>query len=102
MKLASGVYAAMAGPCFETPAEIRMLATLGADLVGMSTVPEVLAARRAGIAVLGLSMVSNMAAGISETPLSHKEVMEVTQKAAGAFRKLVTAVVARMADNENH
>ena len=99
--LASGVYAAMSGPCFETPAEIRMLATLGADLVGMSTVPEVITARRAGIEVLGLSMVSNMAAGISETPLSHQEVMEATHKAAGAFRKLVTAIVTRLADDEN-
>ena len=78
-ELAEGVYAGLPGPHFETPAEIRMLRTLGADLVGMSTVHETIAARAAGAEVLGVSLVTNMAAGITGEPLSHVEVL-----AAGA------------------
>jgi len=78
VNLRRGVYAALTGPTYETPAEVRMLATLGADAVGMSTVPETVAAVQQGANVLGISMITNMAAGISPTPLSHDEV-----KAAG-------------------
>lgn len=80
--LVEGVYAGMSGPQYETPAEIRMLRTLGADLVGMSTVHEAIAARAAGAQVLGLSLVTNLAAGITGESLSHAEVL-----AAGANRR---------------
>jgi purine-nucleoside phosphorylase len=84
-QLAEGVYAAFAGPTYETPAEVRMAEAMGADLVGMSTVPEVIAARYLGIEVLGISMVTNMAAGILDQPLSHEEVV---QTAAGVIPRL--------------
>ncbi|MCX7028602.1 MAG: purine-nucleoside phosphorylase [Spirochaetes bacterium] len=88
-----GVYAALAGPCYETPAEIRMLAGLGADLVGMSTVPEVIAARSLGIEVLGVSCVTNMAAGILDQPLDHAEVMARGREAAPRFERLLAETV---------
>jgi len=91
--IAEGVYAALAGPCYETPAEIRMLATLGADLVGMSTVPEVIAARSLGIEVLGVSCVTNMAAGILAQPLAHAEVIERGREAAPRFALLLGETV---------
>ncbi|MCR8642373.1 purine-nucleoside phosphorylase [Paenibacillus sp. N1-5-1-14] len=91
--LREGVYAAMLGPTYETPAEIRMLRTLGSDVVGMSTVPEVIVARHAGIEVLGFSCVSNMAAGILDQPLSHDEVMETTEKVKAKFLNLVLGIV---------
>jgi purine-nucleoside phosphorylase len=94
--LKEGVYLVMNGPSYETPAEIRMARNLGADLVGMSTIPEVIMAKNLGITVLGLSVVTNMAAGISGTPLSHKEVIETTKKAAEQFRKLVRGIVERL------
>ena len=75
-----GVYIALAGPSYETPAEIRMCRTLGADAVGMSTVPEVIAARHMGLRVLGISCITNMAAGVSKRPLDHREVLEVGEK----------------------
>jgi purine-nucleoside phosphorylase len=75
--LEEGIYAAVSGPSYETPAEIRMLARFGADAVGMSTVPETLIARAAGVPVLGISCITNLAAGLSEAPLSHAEVLEV-------------------------
>jgi purine-nucleoside phosphorylase len=75
-----GVYLALSGPSYETPAEIRMLRTLGADAVGMSTVPEVIAARHMGIRVLGISCITNMAAGVTKKPLDHREVLEVGEK----------------------
>ncbi len=81
----TGVYAMMGGPQFETPAEIRALGILGADMVGMSTVPEVIVANHAGMEVLGISLISNLAAGISKTPLSHEEVMEEGKKATEKF-----------------
>jgi purine-nucleoside phosphorylase len=92
-KIAEGVYAALAGPCYETPAEIRMLAALGADLVGMSTVPEVVAARSLDIEVLGISCVTNMAAGILAQPLAHAEVMERGREAAPRFALLLGETV---------
>lgn len=87
--LKEGVYAAMLGPSYETPAEIRMLRIVGADAVGMSTVPEVIVARHAGIRVLGLSCIANMAAGILPQPLSHQEVMETAERVKDTFLRLV-------------
>lgn len=92
-KLQEGVYAAVMGPTYETPAEIRMLRTIGADAVGMSTVPEVIAVRHAGIEVLGFSCVTNMAAGILDQPLSHEEVIETTERVKPKFLKLVLGII---------
>ena len=94
--LQEGVYAQMTGPSYETPAEIRMLRTLGADAVGMSTVPEVIVARHGGMRVLGISCVTNMAAGILDQPLSHKEVTETADRVKGQFTSLLDAVIAKM------
>ncbi len=92
-----GVYACMAGPSYETPAEIRMLRTLGADVVGMSTVPEAIVARHAGMEVLALALVSNAAAGVLGTPITHEEVLEAGRKAAPALAALIERVIARLA-----
>ncbi len=92
-KIREGVYAAMLGPSYETPAEIRMLKNVGADLVGMSTVPEVIVANYLGIKVLGISCVTNMAAGILDTPLSHEEVIEVTRRVELEFSNLIERIV---------
>jgi purine-nucleoside phosphorylase len=93
--LPAGVYACMLGPSYETPAEVRMLRALGADLVGMSTVPEVIAARHMGVPVAGLSVVTNLAAGLSRRKLSHEEVGEVAGRVRDRLAALVTAFLRR-------
>lgn len=95
-ELREGVYAQMPGPCYETPAEIRMLRVLGADAVGMSTVPEVIAARHGGIRVMGLSCITNMAAGVLDQPLSHAEVMEAGRKSAGRITAFLEEMIRRI------
>lgn len=96
IRLPRGIYAAVTGPAYETPAEIRMLERMGADVVGMSTVPEVLVARALGMSCLGFSLVTNHAAGISPTPLDHAEVVEVGRAAGAAMERLVRGVVAAL------
>ena len=91
-----GVYAALAGPSYETPAEIHMLRGLGADAVGMSTVPETIVARQMGIEVLGISCITNMAAGISDEPINHAEVMETGQRVRLIFTKLLRGIISNM------
>jgi purine-nucleoside phosphorylase len=95
--LGEGVYAVLAGPNYETPAEIRYLKTIGADLVGMSTVPEVIAARHSSMRVLGISCVTNAAAGILDQPLDHNEVLQTAERVKGQFIALLRAVIPRMA-----
>ncbi len=99
IEMPEGVYAALTGPSYETPAEIRYLRTIGADLVGMSTVPEVLAARHNGVRVLGISCVTNAAAGILDKPLSHLEVFKTTERVKGQFIALLRAVIPRLAES---
>ena len=94
--LAEGVYAGLNGPQYETPAEIRMLRTLGADLVGMSTVHETIAARAAGAQVLAVSLVTNLAAGMTGQPLSHDEVLEAGRQSATLMGSLLAGVISRL------
>ncbi len=94
--LRQGVYCWMNGPAYETPAEIRMARTLGADAVGMSTVPETIAARHCGMQVLGISCITNLAAGVKDQPISHEEVMEMGRRVRGDFAALLTEIVKEM------
>jgi purine-nucleoside phosphorylase len=94
----TGVYLAVLGPSYETPAEIRAFRVMGADLVGMSTVHEVIVARHMGMQVLGLSLVTNPAAGVTGEPLNHLEVMEYGRLAAGRFSELLLAIVPKIAE----
>lgn len=96
--LYEGVYAALAGPSYETPAEIRYLRTIGADLVGMSTVPEVIAANHMGMKVLAISCVTNMAAGILNQPINHEEVLETGERVRGYFVALLKAILPAIAE----
>jgi purine-nucleoside phosphorylase len=91
-----GVYAALHGPSYETPAEIRFLRTIGADAVGMSTAPEAIVARHMGIEVLGISCITNPAAGVLPTPLNHDEVMEVARRVGGQFIRLLEEIIGRL------
>jgi len=97
--LYEGVYGALTGPSYETPAEIRMMRTLGADLAGMSTVPEVIAARHMGLRVLGISCVTNMAAGILDQPIHHQEVLDTGERVKGQFVALLRAVIPHIASD---
>lgn len=95
--LRRGVYAALSGPTYETPTEIRMFRLLGADAVGMSTVPEAIAATHMGMKVLGISCITNAAAGMSDAPIDHEEVMEIGKRVADIFEELLQRVIARIA-----
>ncbi len=97
--LKRGVYCALSGPTYETPAEIRMLRMLGASAVGMSTVPEAIAARHQGIKVLGISCITNFGAGITNQTIDHDEVMETGEKVADIFQELLRRVIKRLAEN---
>lgn len=96
LSLHEGVYMALQGPNYETPAEIRMMQILGADAVGMSTVPEAIVARQMGMKTLGVSLITNAAAGIEEGPINHAEVMEMGQRVSKQFCELMTRIIARL------
>jgi purine-nucleoside phosphorylase len=96
LPLAHGIYVALLGPSYETPAEIRYLRAIGADAVGMSTVPEALAARHMGMDVLGISCITNMAAGVLPQPLDHAEVMETARRIRGPFIALLEGVIGHL------
>jgi purine-nucleoside phosphorylase len=97
LELRRGIYAALTGPSYETPAEIRMLRLLGADAVGMSTVPEAIVARQMGLRVLGLSCITNMAAGVLDKPINHEEVIETGERVRETFAELLRRVIPKLA-----
>jgi len=96
LRLTEGVYMSLQGPNYETPAEIRMMRLLGADAVGMSTVPEAIVARQMGMKTLGISLITNAAAGIEDAPINHTEVMEMGHRVSAQFCELLTKVLVRM------
>jgi purine-nucleoside phosphorylase len=96
LRIEHGVYVAVHGPSYETPAEIRAFRTLGADAVGMSTVPEAIVARHMGLEVLGISCITNMAAGILPEPLHHTEVMETARRVRAEFIALLEGIIERL------
>lgn len=96
LELREGVYCWMPGPCYETPAEIRMLRLLGADAVGMSTVPDAMAARHADMNVLGISCITNMAAGILDQPITHQEVLDTGRRIQANFRTLIDRIIEKI------
>jgi purine-nucleoside phosphorylase len=96
LELRRGIYAGLSGPSYETPAEVRMLRTIGADAVGMSTVPEAIVARQMGIKVLGISCITNMAAGVIGEPINHAEVIEIGERIHETFKELLRRVIPRL------
>jgi purine-nucleoside phosphorylase len=96
LELRRGIYAALTGPSYETPAEIRMLRLLGADAVGMSTVPEAIVARQMGLRVLGFSCITNMAAGVLDKPINHEEVIETGERVRETFAELLRRVIPKL------
>ncbi len=96
IELEEGVYMSMQGPNYETPAEVRMLRILGADAVGMSTVPEAIVARQMGMEILGLSLITNAAAGVEDGPINHAEVMQMGERVSRQFSELLTAIIANL------
>lgn len=96
VELRRGIYAALSGPSYETPAEIHLLRNFGADAVGMSTVPEAIVARQMNMEVLGISCITNMAAGLSDTPINHEEVMETGNRVRATFTELLRRVIGRI------
>ena len=100
LTLPEGVYAACLGPSYETPSEVRMLKTLGASAVGMSTVPEAIVARHMGMEVLGISCISNLAAGLDDGPLSHDEVLETATRVQGVLQRLLKELLPRLGDEK--
>src|SRR5205085_3187886 len=94
--LSRGIYCGLSGPTYETPAEVRMYRELGADVVGMSTVPEAIAARHMGLDVLGISCVTNFAAGMTDDPIDHAEVIETGARVAGIFKELLRRIIVRL------
>jgi purine-nucleoside phosphorylase len=96
VELRRGIYAALTGPSYETPAEIRMLRLLGADAVGMSTVPEAIVARQMGLRVLGISCITNMAAGVLDKPINHEEVIETGERVRETFAGLLRRVIPKL------
>jgi purine-nucleoside phosphorylase len=97
LEVRRGIYAALSGPSYETPAEIHMARTLGADVVGMSTVPEAIVARHMDMAVVGISCITNLAAGVSDQPIDHSQVMAIGERVRGSFTELLKRVIPRIA-----